>query len=124
MGLQQLTPGDVASLKTLAITYITPEQAAKLLQVKKNTIYKWVRSGRLAGVKIGRSVRILENDITARRSGTPADLRKLLEALWRWYESQPEGTLPFGLVNGFFFQAHTALQSHEFPVQKQRSIVE
>jgi len=36
----------------------TPEEVATMLKVSKQAIYKWIREGDLASVKIGRTVRI------------------------------------------------------------------
>jgi excisionase family DNA binding protein len=37
----------------MMVTYLTPEQAANQLQVSKPTVLKWLRTGKLAGAKIG-----------------------------------------------------------------------
>lgn len=34
-------------------TYLTPEEVAKKLQISKVSVLKWLRSGKLAGSKIG-----------------------------------------------------------------------
>jgi excisionase family DNA binding protein len=59
---------------------ITPEAAADLLAVPRNTILDWLRSGQLKGVKAGRLWRLRERDLAeflkepepAREAG-PAD---------------------------------------------------
>jgi len=43
--------------------YLTSEQVAGLLQVHPFTILKYLRSGTLEGVKIGRVYRIKESDV-------------------------------------------------------------
>jgi excisionase family DNA binding protein len=42
---------------------LTPEEAAELLQVSPFTVRKWLRSGKLKGVKAGRVWRIREKDL-------------------------------------------------------------
>lgn len=37
---------------------ITPEQASDLLNVSQITIYRWLRAGKIPGVKIGRQWRL------------------------------------------------------------------
>jgi len=45
---------------------LTPEQAAKVLQLSPRTVYSYLRQGKLPGRKIGgRRWRILEEDIRA-----------------------------------------------------------
>ena len=45
--------------------YLTIDQAAELLQVHYNTIYRWLTTGVLPGAKIGESWRIKRSDIEA-----------------------------------------------------------
>ncbi len=40
--------------------YYTPEQIADLLTVQKQTVYAWLRSGKLSGVKLGKIWRVSE----------------------------------------------------------------
>jgi excisionase family DNA binding protein len=42
---------------------LTPEQAARLLQVNRETIYRYVRSGRLPAAWLGRAYRISKRDL-------------------------------------------------------------
>lgn len=42
---------------------LTIKQAAKLLQVDPNTIYRWARSGKFPGSKIGKEWRVLHTDV-------------------------------------------------------------
>src|SRR3990170_2539756 len=37
---------------------LTPEQAAKYLQVNRETIYRYIREGKLAASKLGRTYRV------------------------------------------------------------------
>jgi excisionase family DNA binding protein len=39
-------------------TFYTPAQIADLLQIKRHTVYLWVRDGKLASVRVGSRVRI------------------------------------------------------------------
>jgi len=43
--------------------YLTSEQVASLLQVHPFTVLKYLKSGRLEGVKIGRVYRVKESDV-------------------------------------------------------------
>ena len=42
---------------------LTPEDAAKALLLKPETIREWLRSGKLKGVKMGRLWRVRESDL-------------------------------------------------------------
>ncbi len=42
---------------------LTIKQAARLLQVDPNTIYRWARSGKFPGSKIGKEWRVLHSDV-------------------------------------------------------------
>ncbi len=42
---------------------LTPEQAADYLQVNKETVYRYIRSGKLAASKFGRTYRIPKRSI-------------------------------------------------------------
>lgn len=61
---------------------LTPEQVADYLQVRKDTIYRYIRDGRLAAVRLGRHYRVpRENlDLFLLANSTQADVR---EALFR-----------------------------------------
>ncbi len=54
----QMNGGDVVMEKIY-----TPEMAAEMLHVSTLTLRKWLRSGQLTGVKIGRQWRIRESDL-------------------------------------------------------------
>jgi excisionase family DNA binding protein len=41
----------------------TPEMAAEMLHVSTLTLRKWLRSGQLTGIKVGRQWRIRESDL-------------------------------------------------------------
>ncbi|MCK5433849.1 MAG: helix-turn-helix domain-containing protein [Dehalococcoidales bacterium] len=43
---------------------LTPEQVAAILQVHVLTIYSYIRRGKLDAVCLGRSYRIIPNDLT------------------------------------------------------------
>jgi excisionase family DNA binding protein len=54
--------------------YHTPEEVASELQVTRRTVYEWLRSGRLRGVRAGRGWRIRPEDVASfLQSETPAD---------------------------------------------------
>ncbi len=44
---------------------LTPEDAAKALVVKSETLRGWLRTGKLKGVKVGRLWRVRESDLEA-----------------------------------------------------------
>jgi excisionase family DNA binding protein len=44
---------------------LTPEDAAKALLVKPETLRGWLRTGKLKGVKAGRLWRVRESDLEA-----------------------------------------------------------
>jgi excisionase family DNA binding protein len=48
---------------------LTIEQAAAKLQVKPNTVRRWIKHGRIPGCKIGRIFRISEADLDRVLSG-------------------------------------------------------
>ena len=43
--------------------YFTPAQVAERYQVKKNTVWDWIRKGKLSAIDIGGNYRISEDDI-------------------------------------------------------------
>lgn len=59
---------------------LTPEQVADYLQVRKDTIYRYIRHGRLAAVKLGRTYRVpRENlDLFLLENATRSDVRQAL----------------------------------------------
>lgn len=44
---------------------LTPEDAAKALLVKPDTLRGWLRTGKLKGVRVGRLWRVRESDLEA-----------------------------------------------------------
>ncbi len=51
--------------------YLTPQEAADILKVKKTTVYDMIKKGRLKAVKMGKQFRILESDVQSVISGQP-----------------------------------------------------
>ena len=53
---------------------MTPEQAADYLQLNRETIYRYIRSGRIPAIRLGRRYRIPGDDlaVTLGRGGTDA----------------------------------------------------
>ncbi len=45
--------------------YLSPESIAERLSVKTATVTKWLREGKLKGVRAGRLWRVKENDLQA-----------------------------------------------------------
>jgi len=43
---------------------LTPEQVAQILQVHVLTIYSYIRRGKLDAIRLGRSYRIIPEDLT------------------------------------------------------------
>lgn len=44
-------------------TIMTPEQVADYLQLDRETIYRYIRSGKLAASKLGRTYRVQQGDV-------------------------------------------------------------
>jgi excisionase family DNA binding protein len=44
---------------------LTPQEVAERLKVKTRTVQEWLRTGRLAGLKLGKRWRIRESDLSA-----------------------------------------------------------
>lgn len=56
--------------------FVTPEQAADRLQVTRRTVYNWLRSGALPGLKIGpRFWRIAVSDLSTFPQKPPSPRR-------------------------------------------------
>ena len=53
--------------------YLTSEQVAKILQVHPFTVLKYLKSGQIKGVKIGRVYRIRESDVEKFLGGAQAN---------------------------------------------------
>ena len=43
--------------------YYTPAEVAEILKVKRQTVYTWIREGRLNASNVGRTRRISEEDL-------------------------------------------------------------
>ncbi len=43
----------------------TPEEVARKVKVERQTVYQWLTSGRLRGLRVGSSWRITEEDLIA-----------------------------------------------------------
>ena len=44
---------------------LTPEQVAEILRVRRDTVYAWIRAGKLPAAKLGNRYRIGEEDLQA-----------------------------------------------------------
>lgn len=53
-----------AKSNPLAESFLTPDEVAKELRVTRQTVYMWLRSGRLAGKRFGGVWRIPSGSIT------------------------------------------------------------
>ena len=71
-------------MKTNASDILTPDQAAAYLQVNRETVYRYIREGRLMAAKLGRSYRIprrsLELLLLANRTRPDIPLREYGES--------------------------------------------
>jgi excisionase family DNA binding protein len=61
--------------------YLTPEQIADRLTVKKNTVYSWLRLKKLNGVKLGKIWRVSETDLKSFLSTDKNDNKRLIYEL-------------------------------------------
>lgn len=43
--------------------YYTPQEIADKLKMNKHTIYKYLREGKIKGVKVGNKYRVAESDL-------------------------------------------------------------
>ncbi len=43
--------------------YFTPDEIARKLKIDISTVYRWIREGRLKGVKIGHFWRVSETEL-------------------------------------------------------------
>ncbi len=49
----------------MSTTFLTVQEAAQRLRVSTRTIRRWIQQGDLPAIKIGKTVRILEKEITS-----------------------------------------------------------
>jgi excisionase family DNA binding protein len=59
------------------VELLTPEEVAERLKVKPRTVQEWLRTGRLAGLKLGKLWRIRESDLQA-FLGLPATVGEMI----------------------------------------------
>jgi excisionase family DNA binding protein len=57
-------------MSTIYPDILTPDQAADYLQVNRETIYRYIRDGRLTASRIGRSYRIRKQSVDALLAST------------------------------------------------------
>jgi len=59
---------------------LTPEQVADYLQVRKDTVYRYIRTGKLPAVRLGRSYRVPREsiDLFLLANSTRTDVRDAL----------------------------------------------
>jgi excisionase family DNA binding protein len=65
---------------------MTPEQVAGYLQLNKDTIYRYIREGKIAASRLGRSYRILKGDIDVFLMATSTG-KEAREALFQLVEA-------------------------------------
>jgi len=80
---------------------MTPEQVADYLQLNKDTVYRYIREGKLAASKLGRNYRILKENLDLFLLATSTG-QVAREALFNRLESVAERNkgIPFGEVGG------------------------
>jgi excisionase family DNA binding protein len=54
---------DDAARGTLADPLLRPEEVARMLGVRRSSVYEYVRTGRLPHVRVGRHLRFLREDL-------------------------------------------------------------
>ena len=65
---------------------MTPEQVADYLQLNKDTVYRYIREGKIAASRLGRSYRILKGDIDVFLMATSTG-KEAREALFKLVEA-------------------------------------
>ena len=64
---------------------LTPEEAAKILEVGVSAVYKYLIEGKIPGMRIGNLWRVKENDlaefVTSYKSASPDTVRKRIEKI-------------------------------------------
>ncbi|HET6453354.1 MAG TPA: helix-turn-helix domain-containing protein [Armatimonadota bacterium] len=95
---------------------LTVEQAALKLQVKPNTVRRWIKHGRIPGCKIGRIFRISEEDLERVLAGEkiskpPAVSQEERAAIVREIRGKYRGML--SSVDDFLRQKHEENEAEE-----------
>jgi len=94
---------------------LTIQQAAAKLQVKPNTVRRWIKHGRIPGCKIGRIFRISEDDLdrvlSGESIGRPASSETERAALIR--EARGKYRAVPGTVEDFLRERHEESQAEE-----------
>ncbi|MDP2916566.1 MAG: helix-turn-helix domain-containing protein [Dehalococcoidia bacterium] len=91
---------------------MTPEQVADYLQLNKDTVYRYIREGKLAASKLGRNYRILKENIDLFLLAT-STAQIAREALFSRLESVAEKNkgIPFEEVERDVAEAITEVRS-------------
>ncbi len=50
-------------LETIKEKWLTPKEVCQKLQISKPTLYRYINSGQLQKIKVGRGTRLLESDV-------------------------------------------------------------
>lgn len=82
------------------IKLYTPEQAAQMLQLSKNTVYNLINSGEIIAKKIGKVYRIPASSLSFVFTGLDADL----------YEAEKEDLKNIDMVEEWITDARKQLQ--------------
>ena len=59
------------------MNFLTPEDVASKLKVKPTTVYEWLKSGMLPGIKLGRIWRISEDALVCALVENEQEMRKI-----------------------------------------------
>lgn len=95
---------------------LTIEQAAAKLQVKPNTVRRWIKRGRIPGCKIGRIFRISEDDLDRVLSGESMGKPALVSEVRRAAlvrEARGKYKAVPGTVEDFLRERHEESQAEE-----------
>ncbi len=65
VNLQALTAASTQTNELLDRPLLSPAEVAKLLAIKRSTVYELARAGRIPSLRIGRAVRFLRADLEA-----------------------------------------------------------
>ena len=55
----------------MSMTFLTIDETAQMLKISSRTVRRWIKQGDLPAIKIGKTVRILENDIVKGKPDAP-----------------------------------------------------
>lgn len=71
-GLAEATFEEVSMSTSTEVTYHTVDELCHRFRVSRPTVEAWIRRGHLHAVKLGRSVRIADDELRRFEQGLPA----------------------------------------------------